>query len=209
MATAVRSTSFQEEECTRRYKFYDRRFPDVPMMSSKELIERQERDDASKLVLVDVRTQPERQVSMIPGAIALDEFEATLETTESPVTVITYCTIGYRSGFEARRLRQKYSIPQVYSLDGILAYTHAPSSSLIQIDAKTMESVPTSRVHTFGFIWKNCANPDYEISMYGFPSFLGRMMQVGVVSVVRTTQHLVYRVGSYCSCFRDRNEKPH
>ena len=38
--------------------------------------------------------------------------------------IVTYCTIGYRSGLEARRLKTKYNL-NVMNLDGIVSYTHA------------------------------------------------------------------------------------
>jgi rhodanese-related sulfurtransferase len=223
----IMSKRSNQEECSRQCKFYQSRFPDVPTMSSKELRERQMNDDATTLVLVDVRTRPEREVSMIPGAISLSDFEATmasLQQKQQPMTVVTYCTIGYRSGLEARRLRDKYYLVegQVYSLDGILAYTHGPSSSssssattLIRIDTTNTtlnnNQIPTNQVHTFGRVWKNCANPEYETTLYGFPSIVGRLMQVGGLGVLRKTQHFSHLLleSSFCCCRRQQDEKVH
>ena len=50
-----------------------------------------------KLVIVDVRTKDEQDVSMIEGAMRKDDFEARKDEFKGH-KVIAYCTIGYRSG---------------------------------------------------------------------------------------------------------------
>jgi len=90
------------------------------------------------VLLVDVRTQPERDVSIISGAISLNDFkehvlpsiisnrihqssnlhtEASLKNNDissvsphcsRPGTIVMYCTIGFRSGMEARKLQREY-----------------------------------------------------------------------------------------------------
>lgn len=56
-------------------------------------------------VLVDVRSDQERSVSVIPGAISQDEFEKNQKKYSGKV-VIPYCTIGGRCGEFSRRLAQ-------------------------------------------------------------------------------------------------------
>jgi rhodanese-related sulfurtransferase len=119
----------KEEQCHCSSQFYQGRFPDIPPFLSRELLELP--IHPPRVVLVDVRTLPERQVSMLEGAISLAEFDQmavpTLER-HPDARVVTYCTIGYRSGLEARRLRDLYPSlleGRIYSLDGIVAYTHA------------------------------------------------------------------------------------
>lgn len=54
-------------------------------------------------VLIDVRSDAERAVSRIPGAITQQEYEARAEEfTGRPV--VTYCTVGGRSYLYARKL---------------------------------------------------------------------------------------------------------
>lgn len=161
-------------------------------MTSEELLIRRRQED-NNILLVDVRTEPERQTSMIPGAISLDKLPH-----ELPPTVVTYCTIGYRSGLEARRLLDsQQSNPnwkgEIYSLDGILAYSHTPNTTLIV--PATGET--THEVHAFGPMWKPCANPDYQAQVYGALPFLGRILQVVGLVLVRGTQHS-YSVLSRC-----------
>jgi rhodanese-related sulfurtransferase len=119
----------------------------------------QSKTSFDKFVLVDVRTHEEQDVSMIPHAIHLQEFEALLDQIilrsndnnnhmrvkgdghhdeylmdDIPpifINVITYCTIGYRSGLQARYLRHKYNLhsDKIYNLDGIVSYTHAATKA--------------------------------------------------------------------------------
>lgn len=98
-------------------------------------------------VLVDVRTAPERAVSMIPGAISRDEFERT-DGVEAALRagrcVVPYCTVGMRSGNYALSLQKRYAKRglRVHNGEGILLWS---------IDGGRLEhdGVGTSRLHTF------------------------------------------------------------
>ena len=132
---------------------YHALFPDISSISSRELI----RETFSPLsstssilsttrpqpnwkirgrhvLLVDVRTKPEREVSMISGAISMHEFResilpsllylkkntedenfdsnqtSTLPADESHLEtiILMYCTVGFRSGIEVRKLQHEY-----------------------------------------------------------------------------------------------------
>ena len=60
--------------------------------------------NSSHLLIVDVRDKAETDVSIIPGAITVAEFEKTQQHHQGK-TVITYCTVGHRSGKYAQQLR--------------------------------------------------------------------------------------------------------
>jgi len=108
---------------------YQTMFPDVTSLSSQKLLSdscphRTHTDtirwsiDGENALLVDVRTQPERNVSMISGAITLEEFKRNVlpdlldaspsQLVNRPSTLVLYCTIGYRSGMEGRKLQNEY-----------------------------------------------------------------------------------------------------
>ncbi|KAL3936327.1 MAG: hypothetical protein SGARI_002602, partial [Bacillariaceae sp.] len=116
----------RHEECLRQVASYQGQFPDVPTMTSNELVKKicSEKDN---ILLVDVRTQEEQDASMIPGALRLKDVDLSeqMKDEESKMLVI-YCTVGYRSGREARRLQQLHPEwkGRIYNLDGILAYSH-------------------------------------------------------------------------------------
>jgi len=84
---------------------------------------------------------------MIPNATTLDQLEANLNanrndkhaSSSSPSevhVVVTYCTIGYRSGLEAQRLRDQYNL-NVRNLDGIVSYTHTCTAFTASIKEKS------------------------------------------------------------------------
>jgi len=121
---------------------YRKDYEGVPELSVSELVSRMKTDE---VVLVDVRTQPEQAVSMIPGAIPYTEFEARKEEC-SDKTIVAYCTIGSRSGNYAATLRREGL--DAYNLEGsILAWAHAGRSL---IDS---EGAETRQVHVYGPKW--------------------------------------------------------
>jgi rhodanese-related sulfurtransferase len=187
-----------EERCKSCCTFYQSKFSDIPALSSETFLSEYL---ASDVVLVDCRTAPERNVSMIEGAISLKEFEKAYHRIPNNVPIVTYCTIGYRSGMEARRLQQKYNLTvQVQSLDGIVSFTHAlekqPAGNSLKItllDPKTKQ--PTTNVHCFGSVWA-CPDDRYTPISYSFPILLLRTVQVGATLVLRTLQSLGHTLRS-------------
>lgn len=126
-----------------------RRFPDLPDVTAEELLARPDRDG---VVLVDVRTPREQEVSMIPGAVTAEEFEAEADRHRG-ATVVTYCTLGHRSGIYGRQLARAGW--HVKNLKGsILSWTHA-GGELQGPDG------PTRRVHVGGPKWSLAAG-SYE-----------------------------------------------
>ena len=112
--------------------------PGVPELTVDELRQLQSQEE---IVLVDVRTPDEQVVSMIPGAITATEFEDNRRSYEG-ATVVTYCTIGGRSGKYAKGLVD--AGVKAFNLRGaILAWTHA-GGDLVDTEA------PTRRVHVHG-----------------------------------------------------------
>jgi len=112
--------------------------PGVPELTVDELRQLQSKQE---IVLVDVRTPDEQVVSMIPGAITASEFEDNHRSYEG-ATVVTYCTIGGRSGKYAKSLVD--AGVKAFNLRGaILAWTHA-GGELVDTEG------PTRRVHVHG-----------------------------------------------------------
>lgn len=127
-----------------------RSFPEVPGIHAEEL---QEALAGGEIVLVDVRTPDEQGVSALPGAIDVDEFERRVDELAGS-SVITYCTIGYRSSRYAEKLMHQGW--DVKNLTGsILAWTHI-GGPLVDPNGR-----PTRRVHVFSEKW-NLAADGYE-----------------------------------------------
>ncbi|MDF1516230.1 MAG: rhodanese-like domain-containing protein, partial [Anaerolineae bacterium] len=57
-------------------------------------------------VIVDVRSEVEREVSIIPGAIAFAEFQAYADAYLGQ-PVLVYCTVGCRSATHTHNLREQ------------------------------------------------------------------------------------------------------
>lgn len=133
----------------RYYGLCARLLPRVPEISAAELSQRLRE---TRLAIVDVRTPQEQAVSMIPGAISQAEFERRKhEFRDAPV--VAYCTLGYRSGKYAAKLRAE-GFDALNLRGAILAWTHAGQPL---IDAQGA----TRRVHVYGRKW-NLVASGYE-----------------------------------------------
>lgn len=130
---------------TAMYQKYAEEFPQVKSITAEELQQLQSQN--RKLVLVDVRSPEERKVSIIPGAIALEEFEENLEQhSNSEAMIIAYCTIGYRSGKYAQKLRQQGI--NILNLEGsLLAWSHSQGELVNDFGS-------TKQVHVYGRQWE-------------------------------------------------------
>jgi len=129
------------------YRDYARNFPKVEGISAQEALAAYEEGSA---VFVDVRAPAERAVSIIPGAITTEDLLAAKAADPAAYagkTVITYCTISYRSGVLAEEWLERGG-PSVRNLEGgLLAWLHA-GGPLTKPDG-----TPTKRAHVFGATW--------------------------------------------------------
>ncbi|MCA9493323.1 MAG: rhodanese-like domain-containing protein [Myxococcales bacterium] len=121
------------------YQDYRAEYRDVPEVFASDLLAA----DPGWLV-VDVRPSSERQVSMLPGAVSLDDLTADPGLLEGR-TVVAYCTIGYRSGLWAAEQRAA-GVDARNLVAGVLGWSEAGGGF---VDA----SGPTSRVHVYGPTW--------------------------------------------------------
>jgi len=98
----------------------------------------------STLVLVDVRKTKEREVSVIPGSVTRKHYESHAEEYNG-YRVVLYCTIGYRSGKYAEKLRRD-EVDAWNLAAGILGWVHAGEP--VESDGE-----PAWRVHVYGKRW--------------------------------------------------------
>ncbi len=115
------------------------RYAEVPVIDRAGVAALEER-----AVLVDVRPPEERAVSTIAGALDVAAFRALPADPER--VVVTYCTIGERSGRFARDLRET-GIDARNLTGGILEWTFA-GGELIDPAGR-----PTKRAHVYGPRW--------------------------------------------------------
>lgn len=122
-------------------------FVGVPEVTAPEL--RQLLDDEGKrVVLVDVRTSEEQQVSMISGSHVVTAVEYEEDRGKwKDYQVVCNCTVGYRSGQYAKRLMGE-GVKAANLRGGIVAYTQA---GLPLVDPSTAQD--TKRVHVCAPRW--------------------------------------------------------
>lgn len=146
---ATRDDEEKRAAIERMYDSYKESFPDVREVTVEQLLAMQAESD---VVLVDVREPEERAVSIIPGAISREVFESKIEYYRDK-PVVTYCTIGYRSGLYTQTLQARGF--DAYNLRGsILTWVHAGQPV---VDGHG----PTHRLHVYGSRW-NLAPDGYE-----------------------------------------------
>ncbi len=138
----IRDADQTRVEVRRLYDSYRDEFPGVKSLSAGELVELRAKED---VVLVDVREEKERAVSVIPGAITREAFEAEKEKLRER-RVVAYCTIGYRSGKYVQELNEQ-GIPALNLEGSILAWVNAGQPVV------DPQGAPVKRVHTYGAQW--------------------------------------------------------
>ena len=140
----------KKEKVYNVYAGYKKDFPaveDISPIKAMQLL------NEGMLVFLDVRKPEEMAISMLPGAITKKQF---LENPDNfrDKTVVTYCTISYRSGVFARDMAAK-DIPIINLSGGILAWIHEGGK------VYDPQGRVTNRVHVFGNRW-NYAPDRYE-----------------------------------------------
>lgn len=151
VSTSPSPTATQHREALERMMDDNRReFPGADELNVGQVVELMKQQNC---VLVDVRTDAERNVSIIPGAISSAEFERTINA-HARKTVVCYCTIGYRSGKYAQVMKQRGVA--ISSFNGsIIAWCQAGHT------LTTPDGHATTKVHVYGPKW-NLLPPKYQ-----------------------------------------------
>jgi rhodanese-related sulfurtransferase len=105
-----------------------------------------------KALLVDVREEKEQKVSMLPGAVTEKQFLKDPGAYRGR-TLIGYCTISYRSGKLAEKLKAQ-GVTMLNLRGGLLAWVHDGG----KVYDRTGE---TRRIHVYGRKW-DLGPKDYE-----------------------------------------------
>lgn len=149
-------------EINRLFDEFSPKFPDAPEITAETLLS-QSIDgtymyNSKPVVVVDVRTDLETEVSVIKNAMTKVAFEKKLQTDSGAFEnkiIVAYCTIGYRSAQFVEKLRSKEKKQlEAYNLKGsILAWTHAGGGL-----EETKTKNKTKKVHVFGKSWDLAAS---------------------------------------------------
>jgi sodium/bile acid cotransporter 7 len=123
------------------YADYRKHFPKVEEIEPRAAIDYLK---ATDVVFLDVRKTEEQHVSMIPGAITKETFMDNLERYRGK-RIIAYCTISYRSGKLAAKLKRE-GISVVNLKAGLLGWVHAGGPLVRQ-------QQPVQQLHVYGRKW--------------------------------------------------------
>jgi rhodanese-related sulfurtransferase len=100
--------------------------------------------------LFDVRTMAEWQVSRLPGAQQVNpaaDVKTVANGLAKDALIVTYCSVGYRSGVMARRLREM-GYTNVQNLEGSIFEWANQGRPLIRDGARV------KRVHPYSLFWE-------------------------------------------------------
>ena len=127
---------------------------------------------------------------------------------------VTFCTIGFRSCLEARRLSYKYNLQgHIYSLDGILPYIHSSiernagrgkcnndnGDDDIELPALVQPETnqKTNRIHTFGPQW-DIALDEFDSTHFEPLSLTFHSIRIGLLTIIRNIQYAFYQAKKVC-----------
>lgn len=153
-------------------------FPSVTDVTSQQLKDGMESDPES-WVTVDVRPSVETDVSVIVGALTIEQFESQYtRTTDGPddaplLHLVAYCTVGVRSGiwaekwisegktkgtFVKRNEDNKVFKVEAGNLVSSLAGWTATGGKLVDASGEG-----TTKVHGFSKAWSNSLSTDFDV----------------------------------------------
>ncbi len=133
------------------------KFTDIRWITTEELAHRMADKDRIPPILLDVRTPAEYEVSHLKGARQVDpkaDAQSAAKAIPKDAPIVTYCSVGYRSGEMAERLRAA-GYTRVQNLEGSIfewANEHRP---LVRSDGEHV-----TRVHPYNAVWGRLLAPD-------------------------------------------------
>ena len=127
-------------------------FGSVPQLTTADLAALQAKP-GQQLMLVDVRSPAEFAVSHLPGAIHFDGAPSAMPIPSGTVTVVVYCSVGYRSSEFAQALllsqrKDSSDAVRIVNLRGSLFRWALEGRPLVDAAGQ-----PTRRVHGFNAFW--------------------------------------------------------
>ena len=141
------------------------KFSDVDWITTQQLATWLNSKDRPAPVLLDVRTPAEWEVSHLAGAHRVDPTASAEEAgagiaKETPI--VTYCSVGYRSGEVAQRLR-KAGYKHVQDLEGSI-FEWANEDRPLVHDGKKV-----TKVHPYNATWGRLLRDDVRAPLPSAP----------------------------------------
>jgi rhodanese-related sulfurtransferase len=129
-------------------------FPGIRRIEPQQLADWLNDKGRGQPVLLDVRTKPEYEVSHIHGARRVDP-EATANAINLPKNepIVTYCSVGYRSGGFAKKL-QDAGYTNVQNMAGSI-FQWANEGRAVERDGHRV-----NKVHPYNSTWGTLLKPE-------------------------------------------------
>jgi rhodanese-related sulfurtransferase len=132
------------------------KFSGIDWITTRQLADWLAEKNRPQPVLLDVRTLSEWKVSHLPGARQVDpkaDAESAAGGLAKAAPIVTYCSVGYRSGAMAKRL-QTAGYTHVKNLeDSIFQWAH--EGRMLVHDGER-----TYRVHPYNAFWGRLLEPE-------------------------------------------------
>ena len=135
-----------------------REFPEVKRISTDELARKIDNHKQTPPVLLDVRTQPEFDVSHLRNAqrVEPDSAASSIDLPKDRA-IVTYCSVGYRSGKLAQRL-MKAGYTNVTNLEGSIFRWANEDRPIYRGNERVI------KVHPYNGVWGKLLDPAHRAS---------------------------------------------
>ncbi len=133
------------------------KFNDISWITTEQLANRLVDKDRLPPVLLDVRTPVEFEVSHLKGARQVDpkaEAQSAAKGLPKDAPIVTYCSVGYRSGEMAERLRAA-GYTRVQNLEGSIFQWANERRPLVRGEGERV-----TRVHPYSAVWGRLLAPE-------------------------------------------------
>lgn len=173
--------------CDAEVAGFRKQFPDVIHIEPGQL---KQMLAAGPVTLVDVRSKEERAVSTISGSRALSDLPTNLSDLPDQAPLVLYCTVGFRSALEARRLAAHAPRAGIYSMVGVLKWAHSGGAFV------NGSGTATNRVHTFGSKWQVMAPAHIDTVIFPMVSvgLVRALLRVPFVMLLSAMDWLIMRL---------------
>jgi len=179
-ARCARATRLCQQACAA--------FADIPTITYTSAQALGDAKPTARVLFIDVRSQEEMDVSMLPDAISRSAFESLAldpQVEAQSAILVPYCTIGYRSGeYGKALLALGWDKSCVFNGLGVVPFSHESGFRLVSpgparaagADDCSHEGATeqaTMRMHVFGSQW-DVAHPAYETRTFSVLQVLCR-----------------------------------
>lgn len=137
------------------------KFSGIDWITTRQLADWLAEKNRRQPALLDVRTLAEWKVSHLPGARRVDpkaDAESAALGLAKDAPIVTYCSVGYRSGAMAKRL-QAAGYRHVQNLEGSIFQWANERRMLVQ------QRQRVTRVHPYNAFWGRLLEPEVRAAL--------------------------------------------